>query len=386
MVDKQTIDSIIKEYNANRPSDITIATIASHSAQQIVMGARKAGFRTALIAKDNEIDRLPYTGFSQCRPDMWLTVKDFKDILDEKFQEKLIQENSIVIPHGSFVAYVGPDEFDKLFKVPTYGNRKTLQYECSRKKQREWLLAAGLSMPRQYDSIDDIPFGEEDAPKLFLAKYPGAPGGKNFFKFETKAEFSSKVLLAQQNGKISEADVAKIIIQAYVPGNRHYLHFFATPFFDKGLKVMDECWLELLSEDRRDETVDELHRIGFDHNKLMELGIDADYEVSGNIQLILREKLLSTALDMGRKVLLKSYELMGGMPGPFCLETMVTSGGKFCCFEISTRLVAGTNLFTAEAPHPYTVKTWGRGMSHGDRIALEIEEGIKRDELTKIIY
>jgi 5-formaminoimidazole-4-carboxamide-1-(beta)-D-ribofuranosyl 5'-monophosphate synthetase len=240
-------------------------------------------------------------------------------------------------------------------------------------------------MPRQWDSVKEIPFGEKDAPKLFFVKYQGAPGGKGFFKFKTEDEFWKNVLLAEHKGDIKGEDKKNITIQEYIPGNRHYLHFFATPFFDKGLKVGDYN-LELLSEDRRDEAADELHRIGFDHEELKELGINPDYEVIGNIPLVLREKLIGRGFELGKRVLESSFELVGGMIGPFCLETVVTKGQEFYCFEISTRIVAGTNLYTKDCPHAYTVKTWGYGMSHGDRIALEIEEGIKRKELHKIIY
>ena len=107
--------------------------------------------------------------------------------------------------------------------------------------------------------------------------------------------------------------------------------------------------------------------------------------MSGNIPLVLREKYLGPAMEMGRRTVLTADKLMGGITGPFCLETVLNKG-KFYCFEISARIVAGTNIYTAEAPHPYTVKTWGIGMSHGDRIALEVQEAIKRKRMQDIIY
>ena len=382
-IEKVRIDEILEGYNPKKNSDITIATIGSHTAQQIVQGAKDKGFRTLLIIK--EADRITYEGFAECRPDEYIVVKDFKEILKPDMQDDLRKRNAIIIPHGSFVAYVGGEDLLESYEVPMLGNRKTLYLESSRKRQKEWLHdKAGIKMPRQWDSVEDVPFGAEDAPKLFFVKYSGAPGGKGFFTFKTKDEFLKNVLLARHKKEIKEDDNA-ITIQEYIPGNRHYLHFFATPFFDKGLKV-GEYNLELLSEDRRDEAADELHRIGFDHEKLKELGIIPDFTVIGNIPLVLREKLIGRGFELGKRVLESSVELVGGMMGPFCLETVVTKDEQFYCFEISTRIVAGTNLYTKDCPHPYTVKTWGKGMSHGDRIALEIEEGIKRKELHKIIY
>jgi 5-formaminoimidazole-4-carboxamide-1-(beta)-D-ribofuranosyl 5'-monophosphate synthetase len=389
-VKKVRIDEILKGYNPKNNSDITIATIGSHTAQQIVQGARDKGFRTLLISRHDPVERMAYDGFSECRPDEYLIVKDYKEILNKRFQQKLTDRCTIIIPHGSFVAYVGAENLAEKFEVPMLGNRKTMIWEEDRKKQRRWLEAAGLNLPRQYNSIDDIPFGEKDTPKLFFVKYSGAPGGKGFFNFKTKDEFLSTILLAEHKAQQNDEDKKNedkkdITIQEFVPGNRHYLHFYATPFFNKGLPLKKNCSLELLSEDRRDEFADELHRIGFDHSKLKELDIVPDYEVSGNIPLVLREKYIGPAMEMGKKTVLAAQRLLGGITGPFCLETFLRKG-KFYVFEISARIVAGTNPYTAKCPHPYTVKTWGKGMSHGDRMALEIEEGIKRNELHKIIY
>src|SRR5256886_17564515 len=75
-------------------------------------------------------------------------------------------------------------------------------------------------------------------------------------------------------------------------------------------------------------------------------------------------------------------ELFGGMIGPFCLETIVTDKLEFKVFEISTRIVAGTNLFIAGSPYSDLTEP---GMSTGRRIAREIRIGQKQGRLAAIL-
>ena len=95
----------------------------------------------------------------------------------------------------------------------------------------------------------------------------------------------------------------------------------------------------MLGIDRRLEAnVDEIYRAGH-------VAVEPTFVVTGNIPVVLREKLLEPVFDMGRRVVEKSIELFGGMIGPFCLETMVTDALEFKVFEVSARLVAGTDLY-----------------------------------------
>ncbi len=55
---------------------------------------------------------------------------------------------------------------------------------------------------------------------------------------------------------------------------------------------------------------------------------------------------------------------------------------KFKVFEISARIVAGTNPFIDGSPYSYLS---GEGISTGQRIAREIKEGIRLGLLDKII-
>jgi len=61
-----------------------------------------------------------------------------------------------------------------------------------------------------------------------------------------------------------------------------------------------------------------------------------------------------------------------GIIGPFCLETVVTDDLKIYTFEISARIVAGTNVGIGISPYAYL--KYGEIMWMGKRIAREIKQ------------
>ena len=72
-----------------------------------------------------------------------------------------------------------------------------------------------------------------------------------------------------------------------------------------------------------------------------------------------------------------------GIIGPFCLEMVITDNLEIYVFEISARIVAGTNVGIGTSPYAYL--KYGNRMYMGRRIALEIREAWKRRQLPKII-
>ena len=87
--------------------DLTIATVCSHSSLQIFNGAKKEGFKTLGISV-GEVKKF-YDAFPLGKPDEFLTVDNYKDIA--KYADYLREKNVIIIPHGSFVEYLGPKNF-----------------------------------------------------------------------------------------------------------------------------------------------------------------------------------------------------------------------------------------------------------------------------------
>jgi 5-formaminoimidazole-4-carboxamide-1-(beta)-D-ribofuranosyl 5'-monophosphate synthetase len=353
MVTRKTIGQILEDYE-----DIVIATVCSHSSLQIFHGARQEGFRTLGIA----IGKRPrfYDAFPLAKPDDFLIVDSYADILDQA--DDLVAQQVVTVPHGSFVEYMGADVFAKL-RIPTFGNREVLRWESDREKQREWLTAAGVVMPRKIERPEDI-----DRP--VFVKYYGAKGGRGSFIAKNVEDFKESI----QPGM-------KYAIQEYVVGTRYYMHFFYSPLATTGY-LLSRGALEMLGIDRRDEAnIDEMYKLGAQES-LRRIRLLPTFVVTGNMPVVLRESLLPKAFDMGERVVEQSMKLFGGMIGPFCLETIVTDQLEFKVFEISTRIVAGTNLFISGSPYSDLLET---GMSTGRRIAREIRTAQKQGRLEDIL-
>lgn len=367
MIHKSEIDKTLTKYNKR---EISVATICSHSALQIFHGAKKEGFKTIGICMEDR--KSVYNSFPKASPDEYITVNNFSEVLDESVQDRLIERNAIVIAHGSFVEYVGPKNLEDKFYVPMFGNRRTLGWEADRRKQREWLAESGLRLPREYKSAS------EAGGKVFV-KFSGAKGGRGFFTANSDAEIRAKIAEKVQKGTISQEDSNNVTIQEFIPGVRYYNHYFYSLFEGDG-PGMDEGRVELLGMDKRIEPIDESYR------GLPNVPEDfLDYTVTGNQPIIIRESLLPDVMKMGFNTVKTSKKLFPpGMQGAFCLETIYHPKTGFTVFEISARIVAGTNLFPEGSP--YSCYLFDEPMSTGRRIAREIKRGVERGELGKVVY
>lgn len=355
MVETKEILDILENYDKD---NIAIATVCSHSSLQIFDGARKEGFRTIGICMGAPPKF--YDAFPKAKPDEFFIVKDYKEILSKA--DELAAKNAVIIPHGSFVEYLGAENFQKL-RLPTYGNRRVLEWESDREMSRKWLELAGIKMPRQIKNPEDI-----DSP--MMVKYYGAKGGMGFFVVKNYSDFKKRINPAE-----------KYTIQEFVLGTRYYMHYFYSPIKNDGY-ALSKGTLELLGIDRRVESnADEIFRIG-SPTELAEAGIYPTFVVTGNLPLIVRESLLPRIFEMGEKVVEKSLELFGGMIGPFCLEAVVTDALELKVFEISARIVAGTNLFVSGSPYSDLMD---EKLSMGRRIAREIRMARDMGLLSEVI-
>jgi 5-formaminoimidazole-4-carboxamide-1-(beta)-D-ribofuranosyl 5'-monophosphate synthetase len=87
---------------------------------------------------------------------------------------------------------------------------------------------------------------------------------------------------------------------------------------------------------------------------------------------------------MGENVVEASKKLFPpGITGPFCIETVCTPDLDFYAFEISGRIVAGTNLYPNGSP--YSCYYFEEPMSTGRRIARELREANEIGLLDRVI-
>jgi 5-formaminoimidazole-4-carboxamide-1-(beta)-D-ribofuranosyl 5'-monophosphate synthetase len=333
----------------NKP--YTIATLGSHSALQILKGAHDEGFPTLAIA-NRDTERM-YRSFAFVDEVIGIDRYDeFMSLVGGLERRKII-----IVPHGSFVAYLSLDEHKRM-TIPYFGNKAVLDWEASRELQRDWLSRAGLKLPRQFRSGAEI-----DRP--VIVKLYGAAGGKGYMFIRDAADFEARAKHLQQ----------AYIIQEYIIGVPLYIHYFYSPLSDK---------VEIMSMDRRYETnVDSLGRIPAAAQEGMD--VQPSYVVVGNSPVSLRESMLAEAYRMGEDVVRVSKEICGpkGLFGAFCIETIITPDMQFYIMEISARIVAGTNLFIDGSAYSYL--NYPEPMSTGRRIAREIKSALLSGNLRAVL-
>ncbi|MEK6808204.1 MAG: DUF1246 domain-containing protein, partial [Nanoarchaeota archaeon] len=117
-----------------------IVTLGSHSALQILHGAKIEGFSTIVLCKKDMVKT--YTLFNVA--DEIITIDSYDELVN--LQDMLIKKKSIIIPHASFITYIGYEVVEKL-KIPYFGNKKILRWESDRDLERKWLRQSGLRLP-----------------------------------------------------------------------------------------------------------------------------------------------------------------------------------------------------------------------------------------------
>ena len=252
-------------------TNYTIVTLGSHSALQILKGAKDEGFKTLVVATP---DRIPlYKSYGNFIDEV-IEIKSWGDF--PKLEKELLKRNAIIIPHGSFVAYLGLDQ-NKNMKALYFGNKAVLDWEENRKMQRIWMEESKVKVPHRFKRGDKID-------RAVIVKSYGASGGKGYFTARNQKEFDEK---------LKNYNEERFIVQEYVIGVPVYFHFFYSPLTKK---------VELMSIDKRYETnVDSLGRIPAKSQR--GLNIEPSFEVVANIPLAIRESLMTQALEMAPTVI-----------------------------------------------------------------------------------
>lgn len=341
-------------------SDYAIVTLGSHTALQILKGAKDEGFKTICVCQKGE--EKPYRSFGVA--DEIISIDSFKDFF--KIEQQLIDAKAIMIPHGSFVSYLGWEKVQEI-KVMHYGTKGILEWESDRNKERIWLKAAGLKLPKIFKTPEEI-----DRPVII--KFHGALGGYGYFIAHNPQEFHERI----QNYPNHQG----YVIQEYIVGVPIYTHYFFSPLTQE---------LELMGFDKRYESnADSVGRIAAKDQ--LDVDIRTSYTITGNIPLVIRESMLPEVFTMGARIVEESRKLTDftsgkpmdkGLYGPFCLEAIVDPDLNFYVFEISARIVAGTNPYIQGSP--YTWLRYNEPMSTGRRIARDIKQAIEGGRLEEVL-
>jgi 5-formaminoimidazole-4-carboxamide-1-(beta)-D-ribofuranosyl 5'-monophosphate synthetase len=320
-----------------------IATTSSHSALfNIIPGAIEEGLAVHVVCFDRDWPLWQQYPSILDKVNI-LRIKHFNDSNEIVRKLNSIEDDCVVVPHGSFVRYLTIKNLKQL-KHSIFGGVKILAHEGFRDRNTGLLATSGIPVPKVYKDIDSI-----DRP--VMVKVHGAEGGKGYFIAKNKRDFEKK-------SKDKNVD----FIQEYVSGVSIYAHYFSSPLYNR-------C--ELLGFDRRLESNA--------NSQYLVSTEDPSFTVVGNVPIVVRESLVPKYQKMGEQFVAQT-----GLVGPFCIETIATPDPKIYAFEFSGRIVAGTTVWVPYG-NTYANALWGEPMYMGKRIAREIKTAIEQNKLHEII-
>ena len=338
---------------------VTITTLGSHCALQLLKGAKDEGFKTLLICEKKR--QSLYKRFKFI--DELVLVDSFVEVIEERCNSILEKNNSVLIPHGTLIAQMSSEQIESI-KTPIFGNKNILRWESDRKLKQKLMDEANLPTPKTVYSPNAIN-------GLVIAKRHGAAGGKGYFLASNEDEYNKKRDQLIKEGLIKGDN--DLYLQEYTSGVLAYLQFFYSPLKNE---------LEFFGVDKRHESnIEGLARIPAQNQLNMEKF--TSFNVIANSPLVLRESLLDEVYTMGENFVKASAKhVPPGMNGPFCIEGVYDENAQFSAFEFSARIVAGTNIFMNGSP--YTSLIFDEPMSMGRRIAKEIKEADSNNQLENV--
>lgn len=370
------IKQVLEDYDKN---NITIAVLGSHSALDVCRGAKDYGFKTLVITQKDR--GTPYSKYYRTQDhlgcvDEVLELENFKDILKEENQEELRKRNAIFIPHRSFEVYINDyDAIENDFKVPMFGNRKLLRSEergSGGLDQYKIMDEAGIRYPKQFNQAKDID-------RLCIVKVLEKERGfeRAFFLVNSEAEYKKLSGQAVLGGLITQEQLDQAVIEEFIIGAQVNFNFFYDPINNR---------LELLGTDTRRQTnLDGLIRIpSVQQDKVLEK-LSVKYEEAGHIAVTVLESLLESAFEIGERFVAATKKLhLGGVTGPFGLQTMIIPGPpkkEIIVFDVSPRMPGSPGI----AATPYSGYLFGQPTSVGKRIAMQIKYAINEKRLEEVL-
>lgn len=359
------INSILDNYDLE---NITIGVLGSHSALEILDGAKDEGFKTICICQKGR--ELPYQKFKRLSDEI-LILDNFSDLIHKENQQKLRDQNTIFVPHRSFVVYLGIDNIENKLQIPVFGNRYILKAEDRQLANNQYhlLREANISLPRIYKSPEDI-----DSPSIVKIQEAKRNLERAFFIVTSYSDYKKKSKDRINLGIIKETDLKNCIIEQYLIGTYFNFNYFYSPIDNE---------VEFLGIERRLQSNIHDFTTSIPAKNQLDIQIELQNIEVGHTPASIRESLLDKVFKMGDKfaqACLREYP--PGIIGPFSLQSVVTVDLDIIVYDVSLRVPGNPILATTS---PYTRYKYGETFGVGRRIAIEIKKSLEQSNLVKLV-
>jgi 5-formaminoimidazole-4-carboxamide-1-(beta)-D-ribofuranosyl 5'-monophosphate synthetase len=364
MITSDKISTVIEGYDIK---NIRITVLGSHSALEIMDGAKDENFKTLCFCQKGR--ETPYLKFKRLADEI-IVLDKFSDITFKENQERMLETNSILIPHRALTAYVGYDRIENELLIPLFGNRYLLRAEERNYEQNQYYLLekAGIRHPKIFRDPSQIEH-------LSMVKVQEANRKleRAFFLVSSEKDYLEKSRLKIENHTIEEKDLANPIIEEYVVGTYFNFNFFYSPLRQE---------TEFLGIERRLQT--NLN----DYNSMtareqMEFDLEVKHIEIGHTPASIRESMLEKIFQTGEKFVSACQAVrQPGLIGPFSLQSIVTPDFDIVVYDVSLRVPGNAIMATTS---PYTKYLYGQTFGVGRRIAMELKSAIATDSIKRII-
>lgn len=364
LITRSDLNDVIKNYDL---SDVHIGVLGSHSALDIMDGAKDENLKTVVVCQKGR--ERPYLMFKRLYDEIIILDK-FSHIINEDVQGRLRELNTIFVPHRSFTTYVPYDDIENNFLVPIFGNRAMLRTEERNVPRNQYYLLekAGIRQPKKFRSPEDID-------RLVIVKVQEAKRRieRAFFTASSPEDYWRKARERIEKGIINEYDLKNSIIEEFVIGTYFNFNYFYSPIDDE---------LEFLGIDRRLQT--NIHDfVSLPAKQQLDVDIPLQNIEVGHMPATIRESLLEKVFDIGFKfVEISKREYPPGIIGPFALQGAVTPDLDIVIFDVSPRVPGSPVLVTSS---PYSKFKHGFVVGTGRRIAMEVKKAISLNKVIEIV-
>jgi 5-formaminoimidazole-4-carboxamide-1-(beta)-D-ribofuranosyl 5'-monophosphate synthetase len=369
---KENIKTIINNYitNSYDLKNISIGVIGSHSALDIMDGAKDEKLKTVCICQKGR--ELPYLKYKRLSDEL-IFVDKFSDILFKENQEKLLNLNTLMISHRSFAVYVGYDNIENNFHVPIFGNRWLLKAEERNfpKNQYYLLEKANIPHPKIYTDPQEI-----DGPAFVKVQESKRKLERAFFIVNSYDDYKKKSQDRIDKGIIDKESLKNSsTIEQYLIGTYFNFNFFYSPLDDE---------TEFLGIERRLQTNIHDYTTSIPAKNQLEMDIELQNIEVGHTPASIRESLLDHVFKMGEKFVKSTKkEYPPGIIGPFSLQSVITLDLNMIVYDVSLRVPGNPILSTTT---PYTKYKYGETFGVGRRISMEVKKSLKDSEsMLKIV-
>ena len=358
------ISEIISGYKIPR-----IGVLGSHSALEIMDGAKDEGLATAVICQKGR--ETPYKRFSRIA-DTIITLDRFKDMASAENQKMLRDTNTMIVPHRSLTAYLGYDAIENDLKVPIFGNRLLFRAEERDESRNQYYLLekAGIPHPKIFEDPRDI-----SGPAMVKVQEKGRQLERAFFTVSSYSNYVQESEQKIREGLVDRDELKKAAIEELVVGTYMNFNYFHTPISDH---------VDFLGIERRLQTnLYDFNALPASQQHMFDATIDLQNIEVGHTPASIRESLLEKVIRMGDSfVEAVKREYPPGIIGPFSLQSVITKDLDMVVYDVSLRVPGNPILATTS---PYTKYQYGSTFGVGRRIAMEIKRAIQDDRLADIV-